>query len=168
MPICRVIAALCLDIGPTAETLTRLRVVQDRVVRVDGVLGFDVAPLGGVPVFCHPVPGPDVTIHGYAPPAERFSTIFAQQAKATPSYSRGRPARPLPWTCLPGPAGSSQSRRATSGCQLDPSAELACMAGLACGKLSRSPACIIRGFRYQAGHGGAVSIIRSRERDLFR
>jgi len=46
--------------------------------------------------------------------------------------------------------------------------ELACMAGLACGKLSRSPACIIRGFRYQPGRGGAVSIIRSRERDLFR
>lgn len=46
--------------------------------------------------------------------------------------------------------------------------ELACMAGLACGKLSRSPACIIRGFRYQPGHGGAASIIRPRERDLFR
>ena len=82
MPLCRVTAALCLDIGPTAETLTRLRVVQDRVGRVDGVLGFDIAPLGGVPVFCHPVPGPDVTVHGYAPPAERFSTIFAQRANA--------------------------------------------------------------------------------------
>jgi len=46
--------------------------------------------------------------------------------------------------------------------------ELACMAGLACGKLSRSPACVIRGFRYAPGHGSAVSIIRSRERDLFR
>jgi len=46
--------------------------------------------------------------------------------------------------------------------------ELACMAGLACGKLSRSPACIIRGFRYQPGPGGAASIIRSREHDLFR
>jgi len=46
--------------------------------------------------------------------------------------------------------------------------ELACMAGLVCGKLSQSPACIIRGFRYQPGHGGAVSIIRPRERDLFR
>jgi len=45
--------------------------------------------------------------------------------------------------------------------------ELACMAGLVCGKLSRIPACIIRGFRYQPGHGGAVSILRSRERDLF-
>jgi coenzyme F420-0:L-glutamate ligase/coenzyme F420-1:gamma-L-glutamate ligase len=46
--------------------------------------------------------------------------------------------------------------------------ELACVAGLVCGKLSRSPACIIRGFRYQAGHGSALSILRPRERDLFR
>lgn len=46
--------------------------------------------------------------------------------------------------------------------------ELACVAGLACGKLSRSPACIIRGFRYESGRGGARSIIRPRERDLFR
>jgi len=46
--------------------------------------------------------------------------------------------------------------------------ELACMAGLVCGKLSQSPACVIRGFRYQLGHGGAVSMIRSKERDLFR
>src|SRR5260370_27101645 len=78
MPFCRVTAALCLDIAAAAETLTRLRVVQDRVGCVDGVLGFDVAPLGGVPVFCQPGPGPDVTVHGYAPPAERFSTVFAQ------------------------------------------------------------------------------------------
>jgi coenzyme F420-0:L-glutamate ligase/coenzyme F420-1:gamma-L-glutamate ligase len=46
--------------------------------------------------------------------------------------------------------------------------ELACVAGLVCGKLSRSPACIIRGFRYQPGRGGASSIIRPSERDLFR
>ncbi len=46
--------------------------------------------------------------------------------------------------------------------------ELACMAGLACGKLSRSPACIIRGFPYQVGQSGARSIVRPRGRDLFR
>ena len=46
--------------------------------------------------------------------------------------------------------------------------ELACMAGLVCGKLSRSPACIIRGFCYESGRGGARSIVRPRERDLFR
>ena len=46
--------------------------------------------------------------------------------------------------------------------------ELACMAGLACGKLSRSPACVIRGFRYQAGRGSARQLIRPKSRDLFR
>jgi coenzyme F420-0:L-glutamate ligase/coenzyme F420-1:gamma-L-glutamate ligase len=46
--------------------------------------------------------------------------------------------------------------------------ELACMAGLACGKLSRSPACLIRGFRYEVGRTGARSIVRPRQRDLFR
>jgi coenzyme F420-0:L-glutamate ligase/coenzyme F420-1:gamma-L-glutamate ligase len=46
--------------------------------------------------------------------------------------------------------------------------ELACMAGLACGKLSRIPACIIRGFDYEAGPGTARKLIRARERDLFR
>ena len=46
--------------------------------------------------------------------------------------------------------------------------ELACMAGLACGKLSQSPACIIRGFRYQAASGSARQLIRPQSRDLFR
>jgi len=46
--------------------------------------------------------------------------------------------------------------------------ELACMAGLVCGKLSRSPACIIRGFYYQAGPGSARQLIRPKSRDLFR
>jgi len=46
--------------------------------------------------------------------------------------------------------------------------ELACVAGLACGKLSRTPACIIRGFRYPAGRGRARELIRPAERDLFR
>ncbi len=46
--------------------------------------------------------------------------------------------------------------------------ELACLAGLVCGKLSRSPACIIRGFCYQAGHGNGRQLIRPKSRDLFR
>lgn len=46
--------------------------------------------------------------------------------------------------------------------------ELACLAGLACGKLSRSPACVVRGFRYQPGRGTARQIIRPAQRDLFR
>jgi len=46
--------------------------------------------------------------------------------------------------------------------------ELACMAGLACGKLSQSPACILRGFGYERGHDDAASMVRAKKRDLFR
>ena len=38
--------------------------------------------------------------------------------------------------------------------------QLACAAGLLCGKLARTPACIIRGFRYQPGQGRARDLIR--------
>ncbi len=46
--------------------------------------------------------------------------------------------------------------------------ELAAMAGLACGKLSRSPACIIRGFAYQPGKGSGRDLVRPAAKDLFR
>jgi len=46
--------------------------------------------------------------------------------------------------------------------------ELACAAGLVCGKLARVPVCIIRGFRYQAGQGSARELIRPAVNDLFR
>jgi coenzyme F420-0:L-glutamate ligase/coenzyme F420-1:gamma-L-glutamate ligase len=46
--------------------------------------------------------------------------------------------------------------------------ELACAAGLVCGKLARTPACIIRGFRYRRGRGRARDLIRPAATDLFR
>jgi len=46
--------------------------------------------------------------------------------------------------------------------------ELASMAGLVCGKLAHTPACIIRGFPYQPGRGRARDLIRPRAQDLFR
>jgi len=46
--------------------------------------------------------------------------------------------------------------------------ELAALAGLAGGKLSRTPACIIRGFPYQRGRGRARDLVRPAARDLFR
>jgi coenzyme F420-0:L-glutamate ligase/coenzyme F420-1:gamma-L-glutamate ligase len=46
--------------------------------------------------------------------------------------------------------------------------ELACAAGLVCGKLARIPACIIRGFEYQSGRGRARDLIRPASNDLFR
>lgn len=46
--------------------------------------------------------------------------------------------------------------------------ELACAAGLVCGKLVRTPACIIRGFRYRPGSGNARELLRPAAADLFR
>lgn len=46
--------------------------------------------------------------------------------------------------------------------------ELACAAGLVCGKLNRIPACIVRGFPYEPGRGRARDLIRSAANDLFR
>ena len=46
--------------------------------------------------------------------------------------------------------------------------ELACAAGLVCGKLAGTPACIIRGYVYHRGSGGARALIRPAKNDLFR
>ena len=50
--------------------------------------------------------------------------------------------------------------------------ELACAAGLVCGKLAGTPACIIRGFSYRRENrqrsGGARELIRPAKNDLFR
>lgn len=46
--------------------------------------------------------------------------------------------------------------------------ELACAAGLVCGKLNRTPACIIRGFPYRPARGRARDLIRPAATDLFR
>ena len=46
--------------------------------------------------------------------------------------------------------------------------ELACAAGLVCGKLNGVPVCIVRGFRYKPGRGSARELQRARKNDLFR
>ena len=47
--------------------------------------------------------------------------------------------------------------------------ELACAAALICGKLNRTPACIIRGFSYQsARHSRTRQLLRPAASDLFR
>ena len=46
--------------------------------------------------------------------------------------------------------------------------ELACAAGLVCGKLNGVPVCIVRGFRYEPGRGSARELLRARKNDLFR
>ena len=46
--------------------------------------------------------------------------------------------------------------------------ELACAAALVCGKLNRTPACIIRGFSYEPARGHARELLRPAANDLFR
>jgi coenzyme F420-0:L-glutamate ligase / coenzyme F420-1:gamma-L-glutamate ligase len=46
--------------------------------------------------------------------------------------------------------------------------ELACAAGLVCGKLNRAPACVVRGFRYEPGAGSVRDLLRPPATDLFR
>jgi coenzyme F420-0:L-glutamate ligase/coenzyme F420-1:gamma-L-glutamate ligase len=46
--------------------------------------------------------------------------------------------------------------------------ELACAAGLVCGKLNRTPACIIRGFPYAPADGRVRDLLRPAANDLFR
>ena len=46
--------------------------------------------------------------------------------------------------------------------------ELAAAAGLVCGKLNRTPACIIRGFPYEPANGRASDLLRPAANDFFR
>jgi coenzyme F420-0:L-glutamate ligase / coenzyme F420-1:gamma-L-glutamate ligase len=46
--------------------------------------------------------------------------------------------------------------------------EVACAAGLVCGKLNRTPVSIVRGFAFQHAKGSARELIRPAKNDLFR
>jgi coenzyme F420-0:L-glutamate ligase / coenzyme F420-1:gamma-L-glutamate ligase len=46
--------------------------------------------------------------------------------------------------------------------------ELACAAGLVCGKLNRTPACIVRGFDHEPARGRVRDLLRPAASDLFR
>jgi len=71
------------------------------------------------------------------------------------------------------PLRDERGRRDPQGYKLKASVEavadeLACAAGLVCGKLNRAPACIMRGFSYTAGLGGVNELLRPAATDLFR
>jgi len=71
------------------------------------------------------------------------------------------------------PIRDDRGRRDPHGYQLQASLEavadeLACAAGLVCGKLNRTPACIIRGFRYEPARGRVRDLLRPAASDLFR
>jgi len=71
------------------------------------------------------------------------------------------------------PLRDDRGRRDPHGYKLKASVEavadeLAAAAGLVCGKLNRTPACIIRGFPYQPGSGSVRDLLRPPASDLFR
>ena len=71
------------------------------------------------------------------------------------------------------PLRDDRGRRDSHGYKLKASVEavadeLACAAGLVCGKLNRAPACIVRGFRYEGGAGRVRDLLRPASTDLFR
>jgi coenzyme F420-0:L-glutamate ligase/coenzyme F420-1:gamma-L-glutamate ligase len=71
------------------------------------------------------------------------------------------------------PVRDDRGRRDPHGYRLKASVEavadeLASAAGLVCGKLNRTPACIVRGFEYEAGKGSVRELLRPPARDLFR
>ena len=71
------------------------------------------------------------------------------------------------------PLRDERGRRDSHGYKLRASVEavadeLACAAGLVCGKLNRAPACIVRGFRYEPGSGKVGDLLRPASTDLFR
>jgi coenzyme F420-0:L-glutamate ligase/coenzyme F420-1:gamma-L-glutamate ligase len=71
------------------------------------------------------------------------------------------------------PLRDDRGRRDSHGYRLKASVEavadeLACAAGLVCGKLNRAPACVVRGFHYESGPGHARDLLRPASTDLFR
>jgi coenzyme F420-0:L-glutamate ligase/coenzyme F420-1:gamma-L-glutamate ligase len=71
------------------------------------------------------------------------------------------------------PLRDDRGRRDPHGYQLHASIEavadeLAAAAGLVCGKLNRTPACIVRGFPYEPGRGKTRDLLRPAKTDLFR
>lgn len=71
------------------------------------------------------------------------------------------------------PLRDDRGRRDPHGYKLQASVEavadeLACAAGLVCGKLNRAPACIVRGFLCEPGAGGVKQLLRPASTDLFR
>ena len=71
------------------------------------------------------------------------------------------------------PLRDDRGRRDPHGYRLKASVEaiadeLACAAGLVCGKLNRTPACIIRGFDFAPWRGGVKGLLRPSATDLFR
>jgi coenzyme F420-0:L-glutamate ligase/coenzyme F420-1:gamma-L-glutamate ligase len=164
------------------------RVVRKKVVRQRGVLitetrhgficansGVDVSNVDGGE---HAVLLPEDPDFSAAHLRRRIKTEFGVSVAVIISDSFGRPWREGLTEVAIGVAGIKplidyRGKRDPHGYVLHASAdavadELACAAGLVCGKLNRTPFCIVRGFSYPQGSGTARDLIRPKATDLFR
>src|ERR1700760_2329591 len=100
--------ALRRDGRAAAEPFPGLRVIQDRVYRVDGVLRRAVPLLGGPPVLHDPRPGLGVTVHRLAPQARSPGSPYETAATLPQSHDGALPRLADPalrrCPCSPGEA----------------------------------------------------------------
>ena len=111
---------------------------------------------------------PDRSAADAAPRSQKANAGLAVPVIITDSF--GRPWREGLTEFAIGIAGmkplrDDRGRRDSHGYKLRASVEavadeLACAAGLVCGKLNRAPACIVRGFRYEPGLGKVRDLLR--------
>jgi len=137
--------------------------------------GVDVSNVdGGESVLLLPK-DPD---HSAAHLRSRLKKLSGADIAVIISDSFGRPWRQGLTEVAIGVAGMKplldyRGRRDKHGYQLHATAEavadeVACAAGLVCGKLNRTPACIVRGLRFPGARGSARELIRPAREDLFR
>jgi coenzyme F420-0:L-glutamate ligase / coenzyme F420-1:gamma-L-glutamate ligase len=108
----------------------------------------------------------------------RLKKLCGAEVAVIISDSFGRPWREGLTEVAIGVAGMKplidyRGRNDAQGYKLHASAEavadeVACAAGLVCGKLNRTPASIVRGFAGHFGRGSARELIRPANNDLFR
>jgi len=164
------------------------RIVRKRIVKGRGVLitethhgfvcansGVDVSNVDG---GAHAVLLPKDPDSSAARLRSRIQRVFGLRVAVVISDSFGRPWREGLTEVAIGVAGMKplvdyRGKRDVHGYLLHATAEavadeLACAAGLVCGKLNRTPFCIVRGFRYLRGRRAARDLIRAKDADLFR
>jgi coenzyme F420-0:L-glutamate ligase/coenzyme F420-1:gamma-L-glutamate ligase len=108
----------------------------------------------------------------------RVNRMFRARIAVIITDSFGRPWREGLTEVAIGVAGMQpltdyRGRRDPHGYKLHATAEaladeVACAAGLVCGKLNRTPACIVRGVKFSARRGSGRELIRPAKNDLFR
>jgi len=108
----------------------------------------------------------------------RLKKLSGAQIAVVISDSFGRPWRQGLTEVAIGVAGMKplldyRGRRDEHGLKLHATSEavadeVACAAGLVCGKLNRTPACIVRGLQFPNARGHARELIRPAKEDLFR